>query len=296
MPFYKTTFFFEAFQQSAGFDPGSAVGWTETWYQQSATIDSALTSADVFRYVSFRRACLATGYKIQWLRVSQVDNPRLTKIRSLGQSLGTAKGDAAQVNCCILVDVTALPNGTDTLTHHRRFLMRGLPVDVINQNVISRTGLNWGAFTRFFEHIGLHETGTALAGPIDRSAWLIRGLPSTVVRSQMSTLAATAAGNQISVASAGLTNTLGQRVLLRGVKFPYFINRVWTDVGAGIGAGERLLAKSRKHIAGTWDGSGSLTPLNYVYIGGSQYVLIGLRNRETGRPSHLTRGRRNPVL
>jgi hypothetical protein len=308
MATWKTTFYFESFEPTSGIGGGAAVGWTETWYQTGpSSADLALTSAAIDTYIMLRRQCLAYKYNIPYVRVSDAANPRNSKLKSLEGRIGQAGLSAAgilspiaQVNCALLVDFTCFDDSPASLAHSRRFLLRGLTAADINGNVFDNKSPNFNAIKRFLAVVGNGPVGEPSLPAGILPYWQIRFFDPTTVPIPSFSLASVPQPNDhfIHATAPGLVPTLGKKYRIRGVRYPYYSNRVWTDTGFVDAANPTTieLGRSRRRIAGTWDGSGQLLPLVYGYKGSKEFNIIGLRNRQTGRPSHLTRGRRNPVV
>lgn len=307
---YKVTYFIEAHQNPIrGWGGGASYGFTETWYMVADSIEDALRQASTlgrtssYGYVTRRAACLPRMYFISWVRVSDTANPRLTKTANVGIQGTAAEPDtgpvgasfAAQVTCALLVDFVKLP-GTNPLdfTHHRRWLMRGLASDITNGNVINPDARSFNAirdFLRFLARGQLNEVN--FDNTPRRLFYLMRYTDPAALRSPITALTVAASLRQITVTSL-LPLALGDRVIITGVVAPQRVNRVWTAKENSTVNNTTRLGTSPRDIAAA-DLVGDrprIRKANYLYGPPDQYVLIGLRTRITGRPFHLTRGRR----
>lgn len=304
---YKCTWFFDGVQANPGTTAPSYVGWTETWYRSATTIEDALVtmrSRAISSWVTRRCSFLAGSYRIRWVRASAVANPRLTKTAALlVPEVGTVPllapvipkvaQDAAQVNCCILVDFYAPPQNETDRAHHRRALLRGLPVSLINQNIINEGSPLFDPLLTFCGLIGRVRAPGVANNPSD-SGWLIRtnnNVPPFVANTGLVINPANA--RQITLTAPLGALTRGAKVTVRGVTFPRGVNRVWTVlISPQTTPGQYVLGTARNDLSGAWNSTGTSWVNAYQYLAPSQYLIIGLRDRHTGRPFNLTRGRR----
>jgi len=299
MPTYKMTFFFEGFQTTKGVGGGSAVGWTETWYlTTTGGIDDALFDPAVTTYIDQRRSFLPDQYFVAWVRASQTDKTRNTKVREVRGGIGQGPGAAAQVTCAVLADFTALPLQAGDHAHHRRFLIRGLSSNVIDGNVIHPNAVEWRRIELFLDYLATGRIEGAPNPVPNPNRWQIRFLPGTVPFSGITLLKLEpGAPNYITVTAPNITQEEGTQWIIKGVRHPYYCNRTWTTIRPSLtGTTTIQLGRSRRVISGDWDFSGQIAKVAYEYAAPSQMIVIGLRERDTGRPSRLTRGRRNPVV
>ena len=312
---YKVSFFIEGVQAATSY-ASAALGWTETFYLSRAgltAIDAALTDVDVNTYISLRRQCLASIYRLAFVRVSDESNPRLFKIRSMhgaaGQlalvgSSGSTPTPAAQVQCSVLVDLVRLPTVAGEITHHRRFLLRGLDTSVINGNIIDITGTAWPKVTAFLNWLAFKESGVALppvnvGGVVPNTALGIRYHDPSIGFTHPTALTVDAADTHTLVVAPALP--------VPGVAYPptrykvydvpaptQAFNRVWTYIGPTLAGAATALGKSRS-VLPTLSYTGTLAKIQlvaWVYGLFSQYTIIGLRNKKTGRLFRQLRGRR----
>src|SRR5439155_12918315 len=233
MPFWKTTFLIESFQQAGSIGSGAAVGWGETWYQELAgTADAALLSFDTNRYVLYRRPCLNPLHHITWVRVSDEGNPRNSKVRFLGNLAGTASGVGLPADVAQLIDLVAFDTSPTPIAHHRRFMLRGLSVGDVIGDTINGSSVNFPAIYAFLQHIGNGTVGNPSLPTGVLPAWKIRFYPPAPVPVSPAAIAIPAASpNFIDLTSPGLVPTAGAKYRRSGVRFPYFVNRVWTYTG-----------------------------------------------------------------
>lgn len=304
---FKTSFFFEGVQNVndfAGKGASGVVGWTETWYQTvSGNIDAALTNAEVDRYIALRTAFLSPIYSIPWVRCSDVANPRSSKTKGVNAPgrygtksfNATTANRAGQVTCAVLVDFARLPTVPKEPVHHRRFLIRALPVDMIVGNILTNVSDSYKAFKKFLIYMGGHETGTNETGP-NLPYWQLQFLdPLLSVNWNLVDLVPVVANPKtVTITSdALLLAARGARFIVSRVKEPRGVNRTWTVLTPPAGGSNvAVLGTSRFGITGTYDHQGQIRPANFGYGVPQQYLIIGLRTKHTGRPFHLTRGRR----
>ena len=305
MPEYKTTFFFEGAQKQLGIGGNSTVGFTETWYQTTTDLERALTRALLpGNYISPRVQCLPRTLTITWVRVSEVDNPRATKVGYSGQDGALVdpmnnrfEQGLGQITCAVLADFTVLPGVAGTSGHHRRFLLRGLTPALTDNNVINPASLQYPKIRQFLDWLGKHQLP---ADPIPAflGLWHIRCNIDPVVEVNITGLVPSVLGPTLIdvTLQAPTALAIGTKVRISGCKFPRGVNREWTvyqQIGA-LGA-QYTLSKSRFAIAGTFQPPAVLRQPAFAYVPPNQYVIVGLRERKTGRPSRLPRGRRSAV-
>ena len=307
MGLWKCTWFFEGFQD-ATYGAGSAVGWTESWGLNdgaNTNIDQVFTNPDVTAYTGNRQTCLSNQYRISFLRVNALPQigvvpSRLVKVQSLNNYRGGASvfgSGGAQVQCAILIDGQKLPVGLNDRVHHRKFLCRGLPPDVINGNVLNTAAPNWPRFVAFFNFIANKPTGgvnnparaTQLGISYQDPNFPYIPLPGAITVNaatprviSMPDPTAYGAGEQIRI--RGFTG-------LPGVAF----NRAWNFISTNPGPPVvTTFGKSR------FDISAQVTPFpnaasyqrTRLLVGPlDQYALIGLRTKRTGKVFHQLRGR-----
>jgi hypothetical protein len=296
---YKITFFFEGEQPSLGAGTGAAVGWTETWYLESEQDISTVSDAtDILIYIQMRLRFLPNLYRVTFVRTSQEGNVRNVKVRSPLTSNGYVTTPAAQVTCAILVDFTAPPFGLGDHAHHRRMLIRGLPVSLLSGNVINRADVTFQRLVDFLQYISLGAIPRDVFPNPRPKARRIKFIPATTEEVPISNLTVSPNNvHQITVTAAILPGPNFGRVKIRGVHLPYNVNRVWTQLNTVIGTpNTSILGRSRKVLSGNWSNDGFIQLADYAYGLPDQYLIIGPRVRNTGRPSHLTRGRRNPTV
>jgi hypothetical protein len=309
---FKVVFFFEGVQ-SAEIGASSALGWTETWYfggVTGATLDAVYQSSDVQQYLNFRLACLSRAYTMTWVRISDEAAPRIFKVFDAFNRPGGLSGTPAQVQCAILIDMTRLPASPSSgePTHHRNFLLRGLPATVINGNVLNPNVQGWPPILAFLNFMAVYQAGSG--NPIGRI-----GTPGT-------TPTRNAAGNlglryadyqQVPVTISSIAVMPNQRDLQfnpdepswgRGFKFrvkgiadEVRLNKIWTVLGHTL-APTMVAGRLRRDIQVNYTyagpGKATMTPVVYQYGLFSQYIIIGLRSKRTGRIFRQLRGRSSP--
>lgn len=312
MATYRITWFFEGYQQAAGEGQSMNYGWTESWY---LTIDGNLDTALAYAargtagfWIALRRRFLHRIYNITAVRAVDVANPLRTKtvfvhfpgqsgvIANLNDGNRHAVGYPAQVTCALLVDFTRLPTGETEQSHHKRMLFRGLTNGAINGNVMG-TDLDYVApIYAFMDYVGgfrasLLTTGNVPA-PHNPPVWLMRYRNPAAAAYEPITVLTPVVGNQrqinITAALGGLN--FGDKLRIKGVREPRGANRVWTVMESAIGPPYRL-GTARLEVAGTYDVNGKVAPVDYVYNPATQYNIVGMRSRRTGRPFSRTRGR-----
>lgn len=308
---FKVTFFFETMQQ-ATVGAGAALGWTETWYvgNSEKSIDQIFQLPDVLKYIQLRRAILTTAVRMPFLRVSDDNNPRLVKIQSLAGMLGQVSKFAqnsadSQVQCAILLDLQKLPISPLEPVHHRRFLIRGLSSSLINGNILNTASPVWGAVTAFADFVGQKATGSN-AGPGGTTQLGIRYHDPAADWVNISTAQATGVINLKDTLTVipvlpGLVRTpYPSKVEVRDFQDPLKpFNKTWSFIGyTGPGPvfDSMILGKSRGNLPGNTyppDGGGTarMREVRWKYGPVSQYALIGLRNKKTGRVFRQLRGR-----
>jgi hypothetical protein len=308
MGLFKMTWFFEGLQD-ATFGSGAAIGWTETWAlnQASENIDDAFVNADVLQYTNLRQQCLAQQYRISFLRATNISQPptvtpRRVKIQSLPHTQGAASNftcPAAQVQCCVLADLQKLPSAPADLVHHRKFLIRGLPSDVINGNVINTGAANWPKFVTFFNFVAGRPTGVGAKTPgaatmlgvsyQDQVNFPKKNCPALTVDPLNPRMISLNPGTEAYVPgeSVRISGFKG----LDGVAF----NRAWqyvtTDVGPPVKA---WFGKSRFDMDGgttPFPNAASIQRVRLLVGPFDQYAIVGLRSKRTGKVFHQLRGR-----
>lgn len=307
MGLFKVTWFFEGLQQAV-LGAGSAVGWTETWGLQTASdnIDDVFTNNDVKLYTSFRQGCLSQGYRMSFIRASNIQqpptvSPRRVKVQALTGIEGAAslRGQKpAQVQCCVLADMQKLPTAPSDKVHHRKFLLRGLPPDVINGNVINPSATNWPAIINFLNFVANKPTGepnnpgrATMLGVIyqDQVNFPAIACPALTVDPT--------APRNINF-DPGLTVFVpGDVIRIRGFKGLDGVqyNRAWTWIQTNAGPPQKAyFGKSRFDLEPGTTGFPTNALLQRVrFVSGpfDQYAVIGLRSKRTGKVFHQLRGR-----
>jgi len=317
MPAYQCTWFFEGVQQNnTGTTASSTVGWTETWYGQFASVEQAIVemrrggSVANPSYLSARLPLLAEIYRLVWVRATEVNRPRLTKTAALqgvtvggaNTSLPTTEVGPAQVNCCALVDFVAPPLEGDIKNHHRRFLIRGLPVGLIRGNLMDETSQSFQRLIRFCNYLGRGRAPMPAGNP-PPGIWQIKvhdpNLPRVAIESLTFPGVANGSTRLALLTAPGLGDrVLGDRIEINGVTFPGGVNRTWTVMVGHVSPGPYQLGTSRRNLpsGSIWVGPGSARRVGWLYAAPTQYLIIGLRNRQVGRPFRLTRGRRGQTV
>ena len=307
MPLFRCTWFFEGLQ-AATIGAGSAVGWTETWAlnQPSADIDQAFFNPDVVKYLQLRQNCLSAQYRISFLRIGTIQEPggpvRRFKVAALANvtgALGFSPTGGSQVQCAILVDGQKLPLGPLDKVHHRKFLVRGLPSDVINGNVVNNSAASWNAFTTFFNFIANRPTTAPGNNPARATMLGLAFQDFAFPKGPMPAITVDALSPRLM--SFPLTPAIfvpGEQIRVNGwsgipgVNF----NRSWTYISTA------LVGPTQIHTFGKsrFDMSVGTTPFPNAaqfqrtrYLVGplDQYAIIGLRSKRTGRVFHQLRGR-----
>jgi hypothetical protein len=299
---FKVTIFYEGVQQ-AGIGASGVVGWTETWYLGgvAVTLDQSFSHFDLTNYLQLRRACLLPLYRIAWVRISDEFAPRSFKIWAPNQFIGQAalpSGMArGQVQCALLVDFARLPQTgvPGEPTHHKKFLLRALPADVIDGNIINTSGVNWPNFQTFLNWIGNHPTATP---PQINNVVTNMGLrfhdPNFPSIPGVNVLLGTPTVNQLAIQPDQAALAIGSRVSVRGVAAPYQkANRIWTVLAhANVGGVlSTICGTTRKPVVTSLAVPATIQPVKYLYGVASQYTIIGLRSKRTGRIFRQLRGR-----
>lgn len=299
---YRVTFFFES-QQGALVGTGAALGWTESWYKGGVekSLQLEIINPEFKEYIKKRTAFMPNLYRCSFIRLSDDDNPRRFKVAGIGGSEGVGKLDsavfnAAQVQCAILVDLEKMPQADNEKAHHRRFLVRALPNSLINGNVLRPSGQAYTDLRAFLDYVG----GVDVMYPHDPAAatftYGIRYHNPANLPVKIDEVHPDLADPQ-----RLLLKFPGMGVLLPGVKVritrvphPKNFNRTWNF--SGMKPPENtygVLERSRTPLDGSYTGPGQAeaTVVSWLYGTIDQYVLIGLRNKKTGRSFHLLRGR-----
>lgn len=290
---WKTTWDFEG-PQSAVVGLSANPGWSETWYQVENDVERALINGynpAPDAWITLRRQFLSSTYRISRVRVSCVTNPRLTKGAVLIGMEGVQPKPAAQVNCCILADCTVLPTSPTDITHHRRVQLRGLPLEIINGDVIQNASPTLGLVRQFLNLVANHETN--VSPRTFTPQWLIQFQDPTVRPVHLSGLAVAANPHRITITNEFGVLAPDSRIRLSGVKFPSFMNRVWKVISPTPTDQPYTLGESKRQLAGVWDGTGKAVVVEPQYAPANQYTIVGLRSRDTGRPPTRSRGRRS---
>lgn len=312
MAVYKTTWFFEGIQPAANRAASSVSAWTETWYQTTTgNVDAALNTAITLvegSWVSLRLGFLHALYQLKWCRVSDVNNPRLTKVAAIpggpsgrvgpinhGRLDLTQLIEAAQVNCCVLCDVTVLPTAPGDRTHHRRILLRGLGSSMIDGNCLNTTSPAFRALVRFLNYVARGESPN-VPKPAQVPYWQIRvqnfAVPYMTLPVPGGLVINPVNDRQIVVNAPLGALTTNSRVTVRGVTSPRGVNKVWTYL-SGPPGGPYVFGKTRFDLAGLWSSNGSIQVVTPLYFPADQYTIIGMRDKHTGSsPFVRTRGRR----
>ncbi len=302
---FKCTWFFEGVQPNdAGTTASAALGWTETFYGLFDSIEQCLIEMRKTdkvagnAYLGFRLDCLATLYRCVWCRASQVDNPHNTKTVGLATvakgkagSAADPGSTAAQINCALLVDLVAPSQAPGEPNHHRRFLVRGMTAAMIHGNIAAESSGNFQSMTRFLDVVARGRSPIGVGGtqpPV--SQWHLRFEKYNTPKLPITALTIEDARNIQVTAGLGAV-TMGERFNITRGRGIQGINRQWTALESA-NAGVYLLGKARKDLAGTYTGNGVIQKVDYDYRPANQYTIIGLRNKKTGIPFHLTRGRR----
>jgi hypothetical protein len=307
MGLWKCTWFFEG-QQAAIIGAGAGVGWTETWGLNDGAnqnIDAVFNAPDVLAYTNARQQCLSVAYRISFLRVTAVSaggaNPvRLVKVQSLNNIQGAASllgNGGAQVQCCILADLQKLPVGVGDKVHHRKLLLRGLPPDVINGNVINATAPNWPRFISFLNFVANKPTGGADNPARATQLGLLYQDPSFAKTPCPALTVAGATPRLISFPDI-TAYAAGDSVRITGWKGldGVMFNRAWNFISSQVVGPDTIktFGTSRFDMEpGTTPFPNSAKMQRVKILGGAfdQYAIIGLRNKRTGGLFHRLRGR-----
>lgn len=302
MPIYKATFFFEGFQE-ATVGVGSSVGWTESWYKKSDVgIEAIVEDVGLQLYRKYRLAILAPEYRMSFTRVSDTTiahNFKLTNTGGKGLA-ETTTSSSSQVQCGILMDLEKVPSGVlGDRMHHRRFILRGLPSDVINGNVIRTSVKNYGKYNEFAQLVGHKPSGGVHNKDIEEWDWGIRwdtsavgGIPVTRIF-----VVPDAFGKTLVFAPALGAPVLGELIQIKGVPAPgKEINRYWRVAGNVVidGTTYTKLIGTRQPVDVDYNNTARVSIRRPVWDAGpvTQYATIGLRSKKTGRAFRQLRGRR----
>jgi hypothetical protein len=212
-----------------------------------------------------------------------------------------------------LVDLQKLPDPTvaGDIVHHRKFLIRGLPSDIVNGNVIVE-GNSWPAMQRFLNFIGQKETPAGLdKKQLHAEVLGLRYQNPTLPKFNITYLAST--GNPtvfwlvqpdqptwIEGAPGGASP--GTKVRFTRVQAPYekflsgrvgvLLSRI--SLGAPPAGNQMVFGRTKKDLPDnviTTGLPGVMQQLGYSYGPFSQYAIIGLRTKKTGRLFRQPRGR-----
>jgi hypothetical protein len=301
MGLWRVTWFFEG-QQDANLGAGSSVGWTETWGLNDGinqNIDAVFNNPDVTAYTGNRQSCLSVLYRISFIRVSSVPagglgSPRITKIQSLPNIRGGASllgTGGAQVQCAVLADLMRLPNGPDVKVHHRKFLIRGLPPDVINGNVLNTTGPNWPRFVTFLNFVANKPTGGA-NNPARATQLGILFQDPTFVKTPCAAITVNAATPRFMSGDFGgiVPYAVGEQIRITGFGGldGVSLNRVWQFVSTQAVGPPNIsnFGKSRFDLEAQVIAAPNAGFYQRVRFQGGpldQYAIIGLRSKRTGK-------------
>lgn len=304
---WKCTWFFEGLQDAV-IGAGSALGWTETWGLNdgaNTNIDLVFTNPDVLAYTNLRQQCLSVSYRISFLRVTAVPSvggppTRIVKVQSLNNVQGAASllgQGGAQVQCCILADLQKLPVGGADKVHHRKLLLRGLPPDVINGNVINGSGPNWPRFITFLNFVANRPTGgtpnpgraTMLGLLYQDPAFPKQPCPEITVNAADPTLITF---KDITAYAAGDSVRISGWKGLAGVSF----NRAWNFISSQVVGPDTIKTFGTSRFpmdvaVSPFPNSAKMQRVKLLGGPFDQYAIIGLRNKRTGGVFHRLRGR-----
>lgn len=301
---YRVTFFFES-QQGAQIGTGADLGWTESWYKGNVdkTLEQEILNPEFKTYISKRTAFMPNLYRCSFIRLSDDDNPRRFKITGVDPSIGLGKINvdaikAAQVQCAVLVDLQRMPRADNETSHHRRFLIRALPSSMINGNVLAAGDPGVTVLRKFADFVGNQDPNIGKLDDGPQFTYGIRFHDPTAIPQKIKEAHPRVEDNRQLLVQCPVMGDFPEktRVLVKGVPSP---NREWnrfwvsagtTDIGAETWV---VLDRARDELGGSYHGPGKATieVVSWAYGTVDQYVLIGLRNKKTGRSFHLLRGR-----
>lgn len=311
--FVQITLFFETVQQADKY-ADAAIGWTETFYG----VDTSITSLDGWinapilnAMIQLRRMAMSSIYRIVWMRISDTNNRGNFKVKALTQCDGRATDVPSsgvgnlysQANCALLVDLVKLPIDPATdHAHHRKYLMRGLPADIINGNVVRTVSPqnNWQAVKNWLNWLAKRETGEAITGPpagfpANTAVGIRFQNPANAAYSALASTGVAADKRTLSVGSA-LAGTVGKtKYTIIGVpQVSRQMNRTWTLRFSSLVDAAAILGTTTKDMTPTTytaPGTGKIRVVDPVYFLFDQYTIIGLRNKKVGRIFRQLRGR-----
>jgi hypothetical protein len=311
----KVTYFLESVQSAVKY-ASAALGFTETWYQSSnaiGTLDDSLMSKDVNTYVELRLPTLPPVYRMSYIRVSDEHNPRNFKILALDNQSGFAKVEATsggqpiglygQVQCALLIDFVRLGGVAPDHANHRKFLMRGLPVDVIDGNVVKPAGPNWNSIQVFLNWLADKETGHPAKGLpkgiVPNTTLGLRYHNPAVAWTPVLALSTDANSKYLLDLVPQVTppDPLHNLYEIRDVPEPLKrLNRIWTwKANNNVATPPYSIMGQMKTPLGTdvfaGPGAARVRLVSWLYALFSQYTIIGLRSKRTGRLFHQLRGR-----
>jgi hypothetical protein len=306
---YRVTWFFEGVQ-SATYGASAALGWTETWgfTQPSNNIDDVFKALDILNYTQVRQNILTSQYRMTFIRVTQIASAgniatRKVKVQTLNNKVGTIPvppQTSAQVQCAILADLQRLPTAPQDKVHHRKFLLRGLPGNVINGNVLDPSGGSWVSVQLFFDFVAQHSVGDVHHGKINATGLGV--VYQDVVNFPKFSMPGLVVDPVLYPNLIQLNQTLpggvpGTQWRISNLHRPQssFLNRAWTLIFQNVGPPLTVtLGKSRvPMLAQTIAFPNEGLIQNMVPIVGpfDQYAIIGLRSKRTGKLFHQLRGR-----
>lgn len=321
-PVFRCDFFFEATQSRGEFGSGASIGWTESWYRSFPNIEAAIAAmqntANANSYLRWRLPLLKPLYACIWVRASSTAQPpgtRLSKVANMGGAgVGSwhANDIPAQTTCGLLINFTSimppavalLPDGSAApappapRSVRRSFFLRGIPGPFTDGNIFSPNAAYRDALISFLSLLARFPALTAVP-PVASPPWLIRTIssPSAAPVGGITVPAPPASPRTFTIIQPAVPLVTGQRVRFTGVTSPAYMNRTWTVLGVTAGGGlvppTATLGVSRRDIVGTPNATGSFRLLSYWYTPATNVVIIGLRSRKIGRPSHPLRGRRS---
>lgn len=307
MPNYQVAFIFES-QQIGAIGTGAAPGWSEVWFKTDpGSLRDVITSGSIDTYIELRTAIMPDIYRIAFVRLSDVDNPHRFKLRAVGAS-GRGKIPAyvngilveqpGQVQCALLIDMEKLPEEAGEVVHHRRFLIRALPSSLINGNVLAPFGPHWIRMTTFMNYVGKRAIGFDFDDKQPTFPWGCRYHDPTQTATAITNAKPDPANDRRLLVEPIIILPAGKKgVEVRRVDSPRNFNKTWTVVGnaPAPNATFMVLEKSREKLQGAYTGPGlaNVRAVAWKYGPFDQYVIIGLRNRKTGRVFRQLRGRRS---
>jgi len=252
-------------------------GWTETFYNTGADLETVLTTAQGM--IRRRTDLLAKNAQLQYIRVSDdlvAGDSRLAVVPltdRFNKNPAEDTGNAAYDGVLIRLVCSAM--------HRRMFIMRGIPDQVMKNNEFDPDPPWANALVRWF---GLLVGATWGMKIVDRVTVLEKPITSLTNNWVPGTVTATV-GSTAGWSNGDLVNIYG-RMNCRGFRGLYRVRNLTATT---------FDVSTRRDVSG-YNGNGKVRRQEYTILPFiNQGVVMRLAKRSTGRPSFQERGRRSAL-